>query len=35
MRGPVPIVDQEPLRIQGIQGQEQSIPVNVKLGPKK
>jgi hypothetical protein len=33
--GPVSITDQEPLRIQGIQGKDGSLPVNVQLPPKK
>ena len=35
MLGPVPITDQEPLRVQGIQGKDGSLPVKVELPPKK
>ena len=35
MLGPVSITDQEPLRVQGIQGKDGSLPVRVELPPKK
>jgi hypothetical protein len=35
MLGPVSITDQEPLRIQGIQGKDGAVPVKVELPPKK
>jgi hypothetical protein len=35
MLGPVPITDQEPLRVQGVQGKDGSLPVKVELPPKK
>lgn len=33
--GPVPIVDQAPLRIQGTRGDDKSLPVDVQLQGKK
>ena len=35
MLGPVPITDQEPLRIQGIRGGDGAVPVDVQLPQKK
>jgi hypothetical protein len=35
MLGPVSIIDQEPIRIQGVQGKDGSLPIDVKLPPKK
>jgi hypothetical protein len=35
MLGPVSITDQEPIRVQGVQGKDGSLPVDVKLPPKK
>jgi hypothetical protein len=35
MLGPVSITDQEPIRIQGVQGKDGSLPIDVKLPPKK
>jgi hypothetical protein len=32
--GPVPIIDQEPLRVRGIRGQDGSLPVDVQLQGK-
>jgi hypothetical protein len=35
MLGPVSITDQEPIRVQGVHGKDGSLPVDVKLPPKK